>query len=134
MKSVVILLIFIGYIIFRDIKTFEQIPENGSLTDKFNKCNDNIDCMYPIKYHIMSFDKVTVRLLNFSGSSETFYMLPNIPYSIDLLKHFNSGVGSCNIETINNNNFSIIVKRSYEYPSLLKFYYTNTKSYILKYW
>jgi len=115
------LIILLGYMTFRDAKSFEVIPENGLLIDKFDKCNDTIDYRSPIKYHITPFSDITVRLTRCDGNYTNFYLKSRKPQIIDLSEYYNLTGGTCYIETINDNSLPTLIKRWYEYPSFLKY-------------
>lgn len=97
------------------------IQKKDFLIDNFEKCNETNNYSLPEKYYVKSSGKIIVKLQTYNKTVMNYNLKPMIFYDIGLTNYYNKTDGSCDILIVNENDYPVIIKRKYEYPSFLKY-------------
>jgi len=132
MRSLVFLLVIVGFVIFRN-QSLRNIFPGSYIVDKFNRCTNETDnFVAPTAYIITpSYGNITVFLMDDENyynmecgynytTIKTYHLKSMINYHINLTKHYHNINGPCHIVTKNNNDYHLAINSKYLYPPFWK--------------
>jgi hypothetical protein len=123
MRDILIFIVVVGYLCFRNSSSYKIIDSNDYSVDTFDNYSWYSFSYRPIKYHIKTIANITVELLDNNNYNrmrdkisytpiKLYKLKPMINYIINFKQYNNINYI---ITRNNNNNYNVLIKYKYKY-------------------